>query len=110
MPEPPKIISFHYINLYLYITSNLIQIFFILQKTRQKPSPKKKYEVPVDNPITSLVVAARQIGREPQEVPWDDTFFEINTELPLYIYMTDLLEFVARDQELNINIIQVFMM
>jgi len=24
MPEPPVIISFHYINLYLYITSNLI--------------------------------------------------------------------------------------
>ena len=30
MPEPPVIISFHYINLYLYITSNLIQMFFIL--------------------------------------------------------------------------------
>jgi len=28
--EPPVIISFYYINLYLYITSNLIQIFFIL--------------------------------------------------------------------------------
>jgi len=30
MPEPPVIISFNYINLYLYITSNLIQMFFIL--------------------------------------------------------------------------------
>ena len=30
MPEPPVIVSFHYINLYLYITSNLIQMFFIL--------------------------------------------------------------------------------
>jgi len=28
--RPPVIISFHYINLYLYITSNLIQKFFIL--------------------------------------------------------------------------------
>ena len=37
-------------------------------------------------------------------------FFEVNTELPLYMYMTDLLEFVAGDQELNINIIQFFMM
>jgi len=30
IPESPVIISFHYINLYLYITSNLIQMFFIL--------------------------------------------------------------------------------
>jgi len=30
MPEPPVIISFHYINLYLYITYYLIQMFFIL--------------------------------------------------------------------------------
>ena len=30
MPEPLIIFSFHYINLYLYITSNLIQMFFIL--------------------------------------------------------------------------------
>ena len=30
MPEPQVIISFHYINLYVYITSNLIQMFFIL--------------------------------------------------------------------------------
>jgi len=31
MTEPPVIISFHYINLYLYITSNLIQMFFIFR-------------------------------------------------------------------------------
>jgi len=55
-------------------------------------------------------VAATQIGQDPFEVPWDDMFFEVNTELPLYMYMTDLLEFVAGDQELNINIIQFFMM
>jgi len=30
MPEPPVIISFHYTNLYVYITSNLILMFFIL--------------------------------------------------------------------------------
>ena len=30
IPEPLVIISFHYINLYLCITSNLIQMFFIL--------------------------------------------------------------------------------
>ena len=30
MPEPHVIISFHYINLYLYITYNLIQRFFSL--------------------------------------------------------------------------------
>ena len=37
------------------------------------------------------------------EILWDDTFFEINTDMLLYIYMSDLLEFVAENQELNIN-------
>jgi len=45
------------------------------------------HEVSIDDPIASLAVVANQIGRDPLEVPWDDTFFEINTELPLYIYM-----------------------
>ena len=44
------------------------------------------------------------------EISWDDTFFEINTDMTSYIYMSYLLEFVAGDQELNINIIQFFMM
>ncbi|KAK7327227.1 hypothetical protein VNO80_31592 [Phaseolus coccineus] len=79
-------------------------------KPRRKPIPKKKQEVPLDDLIASLAIVARQIGRDPLEVPWDDTFFETNPELPLYIYMSDLLEFVAGDQELNINIIQFFMM
>jgi len=69
-----------------------------------------KLEVPIDDPIASLVVVVKQIGRDPLEDPWDDTFFETNTELPLYIYMSDLLEFVVGDQELNINIIQFFML
>ena len=114
MPQPHVIISFHYINLYLYlylyITYNLIQIFFILQKPHRKPNSKKKHEVPVDAPIASLALVARQIGQDPFEVPWDDTFFQINTELPLFMYNTDLLEFVDGNQELNINIIQCFMM
>jgi len=44
------------------------------------------------------------------DILWDDTFFEINIDMPLYKYMSDLLEFVAGDKELNINIIQFFMM
>ena len=44
-------------------------------------------------------------------IPWDDMFFfGINTDMPLYIYMSDLLEFAVGDQELNINIIHFFMM
>ena len=37
-------------------------------------------------------------------------FLQINIELPLMMYNTDLLEFVSGNQELNINIIQFFMM
>jgi len=49
---------------------------------------KKKHELPIDDPISSLSIVAKQIGREPLDVPWDDTFFETNPELPLYIYMS----------------------
>ena len=45
----------------------------------------------MDNPIASLGLIASQIGNEPFPVPWDDTFFQINTELPLMMYYTDLL-------------------
>ena len=44
------------------------------------------------------------------EISWDDTFFGRNIDMSLYIYMSDLLEFAAGNQELNINIIQFFMM
>jgi len=44
------------------------------------------------------------------DIPWDYTFFESDTDMSLYIYMSNLLEFVAGHQELNINIIQFFMM
>jgi len=40
------------------------------------------------------------------DIQWDDTFFEINTDIPLYICMLDLLEFAVGDEQLNINIIQ----
>jgi len=64
----------------------------------------------IDDPIASLSTVVREIGRNPMDIPWDDTFFEINTDIPLYIYMSDLLEFVAGNQELTISIIQFFMM
>ena len=91
-------------------TYNLIQMLFILQKPFRPPSPEKKREVPVDDPLASLRLIASQIGNEPFPVPWDDTFFQINTELPLMIYNTDLSEFISGKQELNITIIQFFMM
>jgi len=56
-------------------------------------------------PLPSSAIDARKIGQNPKDISWDDMFFEINTDMPLYIYMSDLLEFVAGDQELNINII-----
>ena len=39
IPEPPIIITFHYINLYLYITSNLINVLYFVET-----SSKTKFE------------------------------------------------------------------
>jgi len=38
------------------------------------------------------------------------TYFERDIDMPLYIYMSNLLEFAVGDQDLNINIIQFFIM
>jgi len=40
---------------------------------------------------------AKEIGQDPVEIPWNDTFFEIDTNMPLYINMSDLLEFATGD-------------
>jgi len=36
---------------------------------------KKKHEILIDDPITYLAVAAREISHNPMDTPWDDTFF-----------------------------------
>jgi len=56
-------------------------MFFI--NPRQKPSPKKKHEVLIDDLIASLAAAVREIGQNPMDISWDDMFFEINTNMSL---------------------------
>jgi len=85
-------------------------MFFILYKPHRKPSPKKKHEVPINDPITSLTVAAKEIGQDHMDILWDDTFIERDIDMSLYTYMSFLLKFATGDQKLNINIIQFFMM
>jgi len=70
----------------------------------------KKHMVSTDNLITSLVEIALVKGTNPVEVLWDYTIFGRNSDIPLYIYMIDVLEIVVGNQKLNITIIQFFMM
>jgi len=61
--------------------------------------------VSIDDPIASLLEISSNIGTNSMEVPLDATIFERNSDVPLYIYMTDVLEFVDGGQYLNISIV-----
>jgi len=43
-------------------------------------------------------------------VPWDATVVFRNNDIPLYIYMLDVLEVMTGSQELNILVIQLCFM
>ena len=44
------------------------------------------------------------------EVPWDANVFGRHSNLPLYVHMSDLLDLATRDQEINVTILQLWMM
>jgi len=44
------------------------------------------------------------------EILWDANVFGRHSDVPLYIHMSDLLGLASRDQEINITILQLWMM
>lgn len=44
------------------------------------------------------------------EVPWDANVFGRHSNLPLYVHMSDLLDLASGDQEINITVLQLWMM
>jgi len=62
--------------------------------------------VSINNHITSLLDIATTIGIDPLEVLWDDNVFGRNSDVSLYIDMTNVLEFVFGNHVFNISIIQ----
>jgi len=57
-----------------------------------------------------LLEVAMAICTNPIKISWDTIIFSRDRDIPLYIHMLDVLEGVTCNQELNISIIQLWMM
>ena len=44
------------------------------------------------------------------EVPWDVNVFGRHSDVPLYVHISDLLDLASRDQEINITVVQLWIM
>jgi len=57
-----------------------------------------------------LLQLAEIIADKPMQVPWDANIFGRDLDIPLYLHSQDVLELARGQEELNITIIQLWMM
>jgi len=64
----------------------------------------------LDDPLGALLQLAEIIADKPMQVPWDANIFGRDLDIPLYLHSQDVLELARGQEELNITIIQLWMM
>jgi len=64
----------------------------------------------LDDPLGALLQLAEIIVDKPMQVPWDANIFWRDLDIPLYFHSQDVLELARGQEELNITIIQLWMM
>jgi len=64
----------------------------------------------LDDPLGALLQLAEIIADKPMQVPWDANIFGRYLDIPLYLHSQDVLELARGKEELNITIIQLWMM
>jgi len=64
----------------------------------------------LDDPFGALLQLAEIIADKLMQVPWDANIFGRDLEIPLYLHSQDVLELARGQEELNITIIQLWMM
>jgi len=60
--------------------------------------------------VAALVEVATALDTIVLKVPWDANVFGRHSNLPLYVHMSDLLDLAVGDQEINITVLQLWMM
>ncbi|KOM25038.1 hypothetical protein LR48_Vigan45s004000 [Vigna angularis] len=63
-----------------------------------------------DDPLGALQQLADIIANKPLEVEYDANVFGKGSEVPIYLHSQDVKELVSRTEELNITLIQLWMM
>jgi len=64
----------------------------------------------LDDPLGALLQLAKIITDKSMQVPWDANIFGRDLDIPLYLHSQDVLELARGQEELNITIIQLWMM
>jgi len=64
----------------------------------------------LEDPLSALLQLAEIIDDKPMQVPWDSNIFGRDLKIPLYLHSQDVLELAQGHEELNITIIQLWMM
>ncbi|KOM50307.1 hypothetical protein LR48_Vigan08g113400 [Vigna angularis] len=73
------------------------------------PPPKKTY-LSEDDPLGALDELAKIISDVPMNVHWDSTTFGREAQIPLYLHHQDVRELASGREEINITLIQLWMM
>jgi len=64
----------------------------------------------LDDPLGALLQLVEIINDKSMQVPWDSNIFGTDLEISLYLYSKDVLYLARGQDELNITIIQLWMM
>ncbi|KOM28053.1 hypothetical protein LR48_Vigan492s001700 [Vigna angularis] len=70
----------------------------------------KKTHLSEDDSLGALDELANIISDVPMNVHWDSTTFGREAQIPLYLHQQDVSELVSGREEINITLIQVWMM
>ncbi|KOM35018.1 hypothetical protein LR48_Vigan02g116800 [Vigna angularis] len=73
------------------------------------PTPKKTH-LSEDDPLGALDELAKIISDASMNVHWDSTTFGRKAQIPLYLHHQDVRELVSGREEINITLIQLWMM
>ncbi|KOM57427.1 hypothetical protein LR48_Vigan11g046000 [Vigna angularis] len=73
------------------------------------PTPKKTH-LSEDDPLGALHELAKIISDAPMNVHWDSTTFGREAQIPLYLHHQDVRELASSREEINITLIQLWMM
>jgi len=64
----------------------------------------------LEDPIATLVEYNASMSRNAASIPWNANVFGRESKLPLYIYNSDLVEIISGTEDLNVSIMQLWMM
>ncbi|KOM52332.1 hypothetical protein LR48_Vigan09g099100 [Vigna angularis] len=72
--------------------------------------PPKKTHLSEDDPLGALDELGKIISDVPMNVHWDSTTFGREAQIPLYLHNQDVRELASGREEINITLIQLWMM